>query len=269
MTWRTRHGQAEPQIDFQAHGRGALRSKRIRYSGTGRFPGFGVRVYASGVKVYVVQSRTGGKSVRVTIGRHGVISADEARRRAARIINRIKAGEEPCPRAAAGEVGGRADGGRGRGPVYGGASRGSLQAGHAGIVPLGAIDKYILPAFGKLPLAAVEPERVIGTVRRIVHNVPYAANRTVAVLSRMYKMAEDLGHGSRGEQPVPAGGQAQGAQARAVPHGRRVPPPGTGAGRGRGRRRRVAARGGGDTAADADRVPKERDTDLALGGRGY
>ena len=60
-------------------------------------PGFGIRVYASGTKMYVVQSRTKGKSVRVTVGRHGVISADEARRRAARIVNRIKAGEDPVP----------------------------------------------------------------------------------------------------------------------------------------------------------------------------
>ena len=58
-------------------------------------PGFGVRVYALGTKIYVVQSRAGGNSVRVTVGRHGVITADEARRRAARIVNRIKAGEDP------------------------------------------------------------------------------------------------------------------------------------------------------------------------------
>ena len=57
--------------------------------------GFGVRVYASGKKMYVVQSRADEESVRVTVGRHGVITADEARHRAARILNRIKAGEEP------------------------------------------------------------------------------------------------------------------------------------------------------------------------------
>ena len=52
-------------------------------------PGFGVGVYASGTKMYVVQNRAERKSVRVTVGRHGVITADEARRRAARILNRI------------------------------------------------------------------------------------------------------------------------------------------------------------------------------------
>ena len=59
--------------------------------------GFGVRVYPSGAKVYVVQTRALGKSKRVTLGRHGVISADQARRKAAMIIARIKAGEDPSP----------------------------------------------------------------------------------------------------------------------------------------------------------------------------
>ncbi len=60
--------------------------------------GFGVRVYPSGSKYYVVQTRAGGAPAkRVTVGRHGVITAEEARRRAALIIARIKAGEEPVP----------------------------------------------------------------------------------------------------------------------------------------------------------------------------
>ena len=45
--------------------------------------GFGVRVYPSGTKVYVVQARGQGRSQRITLGRHGALSADEARRRAA------------------------------------------------------------------------------------------------------------------------------------------------------------------------------------------
>ena len=49
-------------------------------------------------KYYVVQTRAGGAAAkRVTVGRHGVISAEEARRGAALIIARIKAGEEPIP----------------------------------------------------------------------------------------------------------------------------------------------------------------------------
>ena len=45
--------------------------------------GFGVRVHPTGRKVYIAQTRADGKAAkRVTVGRHGVITADEARRRA-------------------------------------------------------------------------------------------------------------------------------------------------------------------------------------------
>ena len=60
-------------------------------------PGFGIRVYPSGLKKYVVQSRGPGGSKRATLGRHGKITADEARRRAAEAIDRIKRGEDPIP----------------------------------------------------------------------------------------------------------------------------------------------------------------------------
>ena len=60
--------------------------------------GFGVRVYPSGAKVYVVQARGPEGTRRITVGRHGVIGASaEARRRATLIVARIRAGEEAVP----------------------------------------------------------------------------------------------------------------------------------------------------------------------------
>ncbi len=60
-------------------------------------PGFGVRVYTTGRKVYVVQSRGPDGPKRVTIGRHGKISAEQARKDAAVLIDRIKRGKPPVP----------------------------------------------------------------------------------------------------------------------------------------------------------------------------
>ena len=56
-----------------------------------------VRVYPTGGKVNIAQARGPGGPKRVTVGRHGVLGAEQARQRAALIIARVKAGEEPAP----------------------------------------------------------------------------------------------------------------------------------------------------------------------------
>ena len=58
-------------------------------------PGFGVRVYPSGRKVCVVQTRHNGRSRRVAMGRHGDIPPDRLRIEATKIIARLKAGLPP------------------------------------------------------------------------------------------------------------------------------------------------------------------------------
>ena len=68
--------------------------------------GFGVRVYPSGGKIYTAQARGPDGPKRVRVGRHGVINAEPARRRAALVIARIKAGEEAVPLPLAARVAG-------------------------------------------------------------------------------------------------------------------------------------------------------------------
>jgi len=57
-----------------------------------RLPGFGVRTYATGRIAYVVQSRGPHGSRRVTLGQHGDLTPDAARKLAASVIDRIKSG---------------------------------------------------------------------------------------------------------------------------------------------------------------------------------
>ena len=88
--------------------------------------GFGVRVHPTGKKVYVVQSRGPGGPKRVTLGRHGDISTDEARKQAASVIDRIKRGEGGEARTARG---GAHRGRTGR-ALHARLCRGALQAGY-------------------------------------------------------------------------------------------------------------------------------------------
>ena len=60
-------------------------------------PGFGLRVYPSGKKVFVVQTRAFGRSKRVTLGRYPALTPEAARKDATAVIARIKKGQSPVP----------------------------------------------------------------------------------------------------------------------------------------------------------------------------
>ena len=160
--------------------------------------GFGVRAYASGSKVYVVQTRANGRSRRLTLGRHGVLSAEEARRRAALAISRIKSGQPAAVSAA-----------EPKGPTVAEVARRYLKE-HVEVrlrpatvrMIRGDLDRYILPKFGSLPMESVGYERIAAYHSKLFR-VPMMANRMVETLSAMYSMAETWGAVPEGTNPCP------------------------------------------------------------------
>jgi integrase len=67
--------------------------------------GFGLRVLPTGAKSYILQYRTGGRGSqarRRVIGRHGVLTAEEARSRARRLLAEIADGADPAGQRDAG-----------------------------------------------------------------------------------------------------------------------------------------------------------------------
>ncbi len=156
--------------------------------------GFGVRVYPNGAKTYLVQTRGPEGSKRITVGRHGTISADEARSQGTSLLARIKAGEEPGA-------------GEGSGPTVADLAERYLRE-HVEVrcKPLTVkgyrqmIDGHILPALGKVPLSALGREHVAELHYRL-RKTPVAANDTVGALSRMLNRAEAWGLVPAGSNP--------------------------------------------------------------------
>ena len=150
--------------------------------------GFGVRVYPSGTRVYMVQSRGPDGLKRVTVGRHGVISADRARRRAALIIARIKAGEAPLAAPMAREA---------TGPTVADLAERYFRE-HVAVrckpgtakLHRRVVRKHILPEFGKLPVAAIGREHA-----GLVFCPPAEHRELMSGLAIPFSMWQCAGHG--------------------------------------------------------------------------
>ncbi|MCY4382586.1 MAG: site-specific integrase [Nitrospinae bacterium] len=162
--------------------------------------GFGVRVYPTGSKVYVAQVRGPKGPRRVTVGRHGVINADEARKRAASVIARVKAGEDvaPGPVKHAG------------GPTVADLARRYIEEHVAvrckpstGGLARVVVYKHILPALGRAPLEALERAQVAELHQRL-GRTPYMANKVVRTLKLMYRLGEGWGMVPKGCNPCRA-----------------------------------------------------------------
>ena len=151
--------------------------------------GFGVRVYPSGARVYVVQARGPAGTKRIAVGRHGVIGADEARRRAALIIARVRAGddltERPEPKP--------------QGPTLAALAARYLRE-HVAVrcKPSTAaqyrlaIERYIVPALGTLPVSSIGRSHV-ADLQHALRDRPAMANLVVATLSRLIDQAAAWG----------------------------------------------------------------------------
>ena len=161
--------------------------------------GFGVRAYPSGRRVYIVQTRFAGRSKRVTIGLHGVVTAEQARQRAALIIARLKSGKSAVA----------AEQDAPRGPTVAELAERYLKD-HVDVrcKPSTArsirssLRTHLLPAFGECRIDGIEAGQ-IWALRNRLHRTPAAANRAVNTLSAMLNLAETWGLAPEGSNPCP------------------------------------------------------------------
>ena len=163
-----------------------LAGERERIVWDSDIKGFGVRVHPTGRRVYIVKYRHEGRSVKVTIGPHGPITAAAARARAAEIVTLAKTGRD---------LAGKTPQTRGSATMAKLARRFMDEYAPAHLKPSTArlyrkiIDNRILPRLGKRRVSDIGKSDVVA-LHHDMRDVPDHANRTLSVLSRMLTLAE-------------------------------------------------------------------------------
>ena len=160
-------------------------------------PGFGLRVLRTGKKSYLIQYRSGGRTRRVTFGKHGTITPDQARTKARKLLAAVSDGENPaediklhrkaptvaalCERFMSEHVAHRCK------PT----TQREYQR---------SVDLFIVPAIGRHKVSDVTRPG-ISQLHHSLRHIPYQANRTLGVLSKLFNLAEVWGLRPDGSNP--------------------------------------------------------------------
>jgi integrase len=160
--------------------------------------GFGLRVWPSGRKVFVIQYRNAqGRIRRLNVGEYGRLTLDQAQRKAKLLLARVDEGGDPAQERESARKGETVE----------------LLAAHYlehHLMPKGKprtvaefrrlIEKRILPALGRRKVADIDRADV-AKLHRSLATTPTEANRTVSLLRAILNQAERWGLRPEGSNP--------------------------------------------------------------------
>jgi len=161
-------------------------------------PGFGIRVWPSGKRTYILYFRTAeGRQRKPTIGQHGPITAEQARNIALHWLSQVKQGADP----------GKDKSTARNAPTVAELAHRYMSE-HAKVKKRpGSVRSdetllrlHILPRLGTMKINAID-RKDVAQLHHAMRDRSGAANRTIALLSKMFNLAEKWGLRPDGSNP--------------------------------------------------------------------
>jgi len=159
--------------------------------------GFGLRVFPTGRKTYVIQYKVGDRTRRLTLGQHGALAPDEARKLAQQRLSEVAQGSDPSAERRQAR----------KAPTVEELKDRYLEQHARPKKKPSSVESderllrlHILPALGARKVA----ELTRADVQEFHHSMrrkPYQANRALALLSKMLNLAERWGLRLDGSNP--------------------------------------------------------------------
>lgn len=153
-------------------------------------PGFGLRVYPSGKKAFVVSYRARGLKRQATLGSYGKLTVQQARVRAKKMLVSVLDGADPVEEKREGRAAATfADLAERYLEVHARPKKRPLSV----KTDEGLLKNHILPRLGRRKVKDIDRADV-SALHHAMRGTPTQANRVVALLSKMFNLAEKWGY---------------------------------------------------------------------------
>jgi hypothetical protein len=169
----------------------------LKYQGEGQsqdirwddqIPGFGIRIYPTERKSFVLSYRSNGRKHIMSVGSYGVLTLEQARKKAKSLLGQVVDGKDPMQDRVTARRGQKF---RQLAEIY--------MERHARVykktwkTDQNRLDKYLIPEFGGLSIKAITRNDIGALHQKIGKSKPYEANRNLALITVIFNCAKEWG----------------------------------------------------------------------------